>query len=52
MGLGIGFGAAGVTGAFDTGAFTAGDFVATATVRVLATDFAQTVTEVGPVFDE
>jgi hypothetical protein len=34
------------------GALTAGAFVATATARVLTTDEAQTVTEVGPVFDE
>lgn len=48
-------------GAFTAGAFTAGAFVAgalttgglvgVATVRVVATDFAQTVTEVGPVLE-
>jgi hypothetical protein len=51
-GLGVGFGAAGVAGALEAGAFGAGALGATAAVRVLATDFAQTVTEVGPVFDE
>ncbi len=55
VGLGAGLavaGVAGATGVLETGAFVAGAFVAAATVRVLATDLAQTVTEVGPVFDE
>lgn len=51
-GLATGFSTTGLAGALDTGAFADGDLVATATVRVFATDFAQTVTEVGPVLDE
>ena len=47
VGLGVGFGVA-----FATGCLTAGAFVVVATVRVVETDFAHTVTEVGPVFDE
>lgn len=61
-GAGLGFGAgfdtgaiaAGVltAGALATGALTAGSFVVVETVRVVVTDFAQTVTEVAPVLDE
>ena len=51
-GLATGFTTTGLAGALDTGALTAGDFVATAAVRAFATDFAHTVTEVGPVLDE
>ena len=55
--LGSCFGCAGATGALATGAFadgafTTGAFVATATTRLLTTEDAQTVTEVGPVFEE
>jgi hypothetical protein len=55
--LGSFFGCAGATGALATGAFadgafTTGAFVATTTARLLTTEDAQTVTEVGPVFDE
>ena len=58
LGLGAGFDtgafAAGVlaAGALATGALAAGAFVDVETVRVAVTDFAQTVTEVAPVFDE
>jgi hypothetical protein len=61
-GAGVGFGVALVTGVFEigalaTGAFAAGDLatgalVAGATVRLVVTDFAHTVTEVAPVFEE
>ena len=55
--LGSFFGCAGATGALATGAFadgafTTGAFVATATARLLTTEDAHTVTEVGPVFEE
>lgn len=39
-------------GGLADGAFTTGALVATATTRLLTTEDAQTVTEVGPVFDE
>lgn len=56
VGFGVGFGD-GFTGAltgvaFGVGAFAVGVFEGTATVRVVVTDLAQTVTDVGPVFDE
>jgi hypothetical protein len=38
-------------GAFVVGAFAAGGLVGADTVRVVATDFAQTVTDVGPVLE-
>lgn len=57
--LGSFFGCAGAMGALATGAFADGAFITGALVaaaetatRVLTTDCAQTVTEVGPVFDE
>lgn len=58
VGLAVGFAAGALaTGAFATGAFAAGvlagvAFAGVATVRLVDTDFAQTVTDVGPVFDE
>jgi hypothetical protein len=52
VGFGAGFGAAGAAGAFEAGTLAAGVFGAATTVRVAVTDLAQTVTEVGPVFDE
>ena len=60
--MGSCFGCAGAAGALETGvltvggladgAFITGAFVATATARLLTTEDAQTVTEVGPVFEE
>lgn len=56
-GAGLGFGAGFETGAFvagtlAAGALAAGALAAGVTVRLVVTDFAQTVTEVDPVFDE
>ena len=56
-GLGVGFGVTFATGVFATGVLTTGVLTAgtlgvVATVRLVETDFAHTVTEVGPVFDE
>lgn len=50
-GLGAGF-RAGLGAGLAAGALTGGALVATATVRVAVTDFAQTVTDVEPVFEE
>jgi hypothetical protein len=51
-GAGLGFGAGFETGAFVAGTLAAGALAAGVTVRLVVTDFAQTVTEVDPVFDE
>jgi hypothetical protein len=61
-GAGLGFGVALVTGVFEvgalatgalaTGALATGALGAGATVRLVVTDLAHTVTEVGPVFEE
>ena len=40
------------TGIFGVGALEVGAFAATLTTRLLTTEDAQTVTEVGPVFEE
>lgn len=50
-GFGAGF-RAGLGAGLAAGALTGGALVATATVRVAVTDFAQTVTDVEPVFEE
>ena len=54
-GVGLGDGLATgvlVTGAFGIGALSAGVLTGVAAVRVMVTDFAHTVTEVGPVLEE
>ena len=53
VGLAVGFaGGALATGTFATGVLAGVAFGGVATVRLVDTDFAQTVTDVGPVFDE